>query len=138
MFSLRIAAVALLSIAGVIAAPTHNTGKVSARDEYHSGQATFYNAEESAGNCGWWNNNGDHIVALNTVQYGSTDYVSDWCGKLVRIVNTENGKVRHAVIADSCPGCGEGSLDLSMGLFADLNEGNMDEGIFPIEWTVIF
>lgn len=139
MHALRLATLAALILASVTAAPTGKTaGTIAARGDKHTGHATFYNAEMTAGNCGWWSTNADHIVALNTDQYGDTSSVSGWCGKLLRVVNKENGKVRHAVVADSCPTCPAGSLDLTKGLFADLNGGNMDEGMFPIEWSVIF
>lgn len=133
MYALRIAAVVALSFSTVLAAPA----EVNKRGVSH-GKATFYDTEMSQGNCGWWSTNGDHIVALNTAQYGNTDEVSHYCGRLLRVVNKQNGKVRHAVVADSCPTCEAGDLDMSKGLFADLNGGNMDEGIFPIEWSVIF
>lgn len=121
-------------MAGVSAAPS---GKLNTRDIFDSGKATWYSAGVSEGNCGWWSTNADHIVALNTDQYGSTDSVSEHCGRLVRIVNKLNDKVIHAVVADSCPSCSFGSLDLSKGLFSALTDGDMDVGEFPISWSFI-
>ena len=101
------------------------------------GKATWYASDKSEGNCGWWSTNADHIVALNTIQYGSTDKKSEHCGRLVRIVNENNKKVIHAVVADSCPTCEPNSLDLSKGLFSILADGDLDLGIFPISWSFL-
>lgn len=130
-FSFFAAAAAL--IASVAAAPA---SQVQSRGIF-GGKATWYAADKSEGNCGWWSTNADHIVALNAHQYGSTDKKSEHCGKLIRIVNEKNKKVIHAVVADSCPSCEEGSLDLSKGLFSELTDGDMDLGIFPISWSFL-
>ncbi|KAL4401326.1 hypothetical protein ACI68E_000963 [Malassezia pachydermatis] len=121
-------------VAGVSAAPA---AKVDSRNVFTGGKATWYSAGMSEGNCGWWSTNADHIVALNVEQYGSTDDRSSHCGRLVRIVNNKNNKVLHAVVADSCPSCDFGSLDLSKGLFSDLNDGDLDMGEFPISWSFL-
>ncbi|WFC96800.1 hypothetical protein MBRA1_003463 [Malassezia brasiliensis] len=134
MFFSRVILLAVAAVASVSAAPAP---KVESRDSIHSGHATWYSAGVSEGNCGWWSTNADHIVALNAPQYGSTDKVSEHCGRLIRITNKNNKKVVHAVIADSCPECKWGSLDLSKGLFSALTDGNLDEGVFPIEWSYI-
>ncbi|WFD25047.1 hypothetical protein MNAN1_000009 [Malassezia nana] len=121
-------------VAGVTAAPA---AKLDTRDIFSGGKATWYNSAMSEGNCGWWSTNADHIVALNAPQYGSTDKKSEHCGRLVRIVNEKNHKVMHAVVADSCPECSFGSLDLSEGLFSILTDGDMDLGEFPISWSFL-
>lgn len=56
------------------------------------------------------------------------------CGKQVAILNQQKGIWQYATVVDSCPGCVAGSLDMSPSLFAALNEGNMDQGVFPIGW----
>jgi len=40
---------------------------------------------------------------------------SGWCGRKVVVTNTANGKTMSATVADTCPGCSYGSLDLSTG-----------------------
>ena len=130
-FSFVAAAAAL--IASVAAAPA---SQVQSRGVF-GGKATWYAADKSEGNCGWWSTNADHIVALNAPQYGNLDAVSEHCGRLLRITNKNNNKVVHAVVADSCPECNWGSLDLSKGLFSALTDDNLDEGVFPIEWSFI-
>lgn len=132
MFFSRAILLVVAAVASVSAAPAP---KIEARGS--SGTATWYSAGVSEGNCGWWSTNADHIVALNSDQYGSTDKVSEHCGRLIRITNKINNKVVHAVVADSCPTCSYGSLDLSKGLFSALTDGDLDIGEFPISWSFI-
>ncbi|KAL7420112.1 hypothetical protein Q5752_005078 [Cryptotrichosporon argae] len=94
-----------------------------------TGQATYYAV--GLGACGGTNSDSEAVVALNAAQYGSGAY----CGQTVIITDTETGNTASATIVDLCPGCGEGSLDLSPSLFSTLSNGNMDEGVFPISWT---
>ncbi|KAH6997944.1 RlpA-like double-psi beta-barrel-protein domain-containing protein-containing protein [Ilyonectria sp. MPI-CAGE-AT-0026] len=59
-----------------------------------------------------------------------------YCGRSVRITNTDNGHSVDAIIADSCPSCGNAnSLDLSVGAFDVL--GSRDDSILPIAWKFI-
>ena len=127
---------ALILVAAAVASVSAAPAKLESRD-VSEGKATWYSAGVSEGNCGWWSTNADHIVALNAPQYGSTDSVSEHCGRLIRITNQQNKKVVHAVVADSCPECSFGSLDLSKGLFSALADGDMDLGEFPISWSFI-
>lgn len=133
-FTRAIVLAATALVAGVSAAPALG---LENRNIFTGGKATWYNSGMSEGNCGWWSTNADHIVALNAPQYGSLDSKSEHCGRLVRIVNEKNHKVMHAVVADSCPECKFGSLDLSEGLFSILADGDMDLGEFPISWSFL-
>ncbi|CAD6887194.1 unnamed protein product [Tilletia controversa] len=99
----------------------------------YSGTATFYDA--GLGNCGTTVSPNAMVVALNTAQYGSTSTVSSHCFKTVTITNLKNGKTMNAIVQDSCPTCSFGDLDMSTSLFSALNNGNMDDGIFPISWS---
>ena len=56
----------------------------------------------------------DWIVAQNSAQFGSS-YPSPNCGKSITI--SYNGVTGVATIADECPSCGYGDLDMSRGLF---------------------
>lgn len=58
--------------------------------------------------------NSDWIVAQNTPQFGN-GYPSPNCGKSITI--SYNAITAVATIADACPSCDYGSLDLSRGLF---------------------
>lgn len=91
-----------------------------------TGQGTWYNT--GLGACGWTNKDSDKVVALPTAVYGSGSH----CGKTVHIKNTKNGKTATATVADECPGCGNGGLDMTPGLFKTL--GNLDDGVIPISW----
>ncbi|WFD29876.1 hypothetical protein MSPP1_000890 [Malassezia sp. CBS 17886] len=136
MFFTRSLLLIAAALAGASAAPAHNAGARSSK-VFQGGHATWYSASESQGNCGWWSTNADHIVALNTQQYGSTNDVSNHCGRVVRIVNGNNNKAVHAIVADSCPTCSHGSLDLSKGLFSALTDGDLGQGVFPISWSFL-
>jgi len=68
---------------------------------------------------------------MNAPQYNGGQY----CGQSVTITNLENGNTQTATVADECPGCSWGSLDMSTGLFSALSNGNMGEGVFPISWS---
>ncbi|KAF8264291.1 RlpA-like double-psi beta-barrel-protein domain-containing protein-containing protein [Lactarius quietus] len=74
-----------------------------------NGAFTYYAV--GVGACGATNQPSDFIVALNAAQYGSGGY----CFAVITI--SYGGKSTQATIMDECPGCGDGGLDLSEGLF---------------------
>lgn len=119
MIASNVLAVAL-AVAGSAAAPLAKRS---------SGQATYYAA--GLGACGWTNSGSDSIVAMNAPEWAGGSH----CGQTVTITNNQNGNTQTATVADLCPGCSYGSLDMSTGLFSALNNGNMDAGVFPISWT---
>jgi expansin (peptidoglycan-binding protein) len=57
-----------------------------------------------------------------------------FCGRHVRITNPQTGRTVTAQVADLCPGCGAGSLDMSPAVFHALG-GTDDQGVFPINWN---
>lgn len=95
----------------------------------YSGQATFYSQGGAAGSCGNVNSDSAFIVAVNAAQVNGGSH----CGQTVQIKNTQNGRTITAKVADTCPGCSYGSLDLSMGAFGAL--GDYDQGVLPITWS---
>ncbi|EPQ29646.1 uncharacterized protein PFL1_02866 [Pseudozyma flocculosa PF-1] len=114
-----------VAAAGAVAAPLQKRA--------YSGTATYYAA--GLGACGGTNSGSDFIVALNAPTWGTSDgQRSSHCDQQVVITNNKNGNTQTATVVDLCPGCGYGSLDMSTGLFAALNNGNMDDGVFPITW----
>ncbi|SNX82602.1 uncharacterized protein MEPE_01308 [Melanopsichium pennsylvanicum] len=119
MIASNVLAIALAA-AGAAAAP------IAKRS---SGQATYYAA--GLGACGWTNSGSDFIVAMNAPEWNGGSH----CGQTVTITNTQNGNTQKAQVADLCPGCSYGSLDMSTGLFSALNDGDMDAGVFPISWS---
>lgn len=88
-----------------------NVDSVQKRATYN-GRATFYDV--GLGACGWTNTASDYIVAQNSDQYGS-GYPGPNCGKSISI--SYGGKTLTATIADECPTCPYGGLDMSRGLF---------------------
>lgn len=119
-----VAAIALLP-GGASAAP------VQMQKRHFAGQATYFAV--GLGACGWTSSDADFIVALNTPQYSQDSH----CGQQVAILNQQNGVWQTATVVDECPGCADGSLDMSPALFAALNGGNMDQGVFPIGWHFV-
>ncbi|WVQ96621.1 hypothetical protein IAU59_003726 [Kwoniella sp. CBS 9459] len=120
---------ALFVASAVVAAPVE-TENLEKRIT-HSGQATYFNV--GLGACGWNNEDSDYIVAVNSAQYGLNGYGGN-CGQYLTITNTDNGKSIKAQVADECPTCSWGSLDLSPSAFSALTDGNFDLGVFPISW----
>ncbi|GAA5928873.1 RlpA-like double-psi beta-barrel domain-containing protein [Sporobolomyces koalae] len=95
----------------------------------YSGQATWYTQDGTAGSCGNYNSDYANIVALSYSQVNGGSH----CGQGVKITNTNTGATVYATVADTCPGCGYGSLDLSLGAFDAL--GSRDAGVLPITWS---
>ncbi|GAA5837080.1 hypothetical protein JCM9279_005579 [Rhodotorula babjevae] len=100
----------------------------SASSGTYSGQATFYSQGGAAGSCGNYASDSDYVVAVNAAQMNS-----GWCGRKVTVTNKSNGKTITATVADTCPGCSYGSLDLSTGAFGAI--GSYDTGVLPIAWN---
>ncbi|PWN90135.1 hypothetical protein FA10DRAFT_266634 [Acaromyces ingoldii] len=119
--------------AAATAAPVDSQPEAHLEKRSYSGRATYYQA--GMGNCGWENTGADKIVALNTAQYGSTSDQSEHCGKKVRIHH--NGQTQTATVADSCPTCNYGSLDMSKSLFGALTNDNFDLGEFQMTWEFV-
>jgi rare lipoprotein A (peptidoglycan hydrolase) len=62
---------------------------------------------------------------------------SSWCGRTVRVTNTDNGKTVDVMIQDACPTCETStSLDLSHGAFLQIAEES--QGKVPITWTPLY
>ena len=68
-------------------------------------------------------------MALNSAQFGS-GYPGPNCGRSITI--SANGKQVQATIADQCPSCGYGELDLSEGLFTQF--AGTGAGVFDMTW----
>ncbi|WRT67092.1 uncharacterized protein IL334_004058 [Kwoniella shivajii] len=95
--------------------------------QYANSRATFYDV--GLGACGWYNSANDYIVAQNSAQYGG-GYPGPNCGRSITI--SYGGKQVTATIADECPTCPYGGLDMSRGLFTQFaSEG---AGVFYMTW----
>ncbi|KAK0459799.1 uncharacterized protein EV420DRAFT_1537785 [Desarmillaria tabescens] len=98
---------------------------------YSGGVGTFYYQYGVAGSCGTVHADSDKIVAVSAIVMNSA-----LCGKTITLTNTANGKTVNAVIADTCPGCGDGgaSIDCSTGTFDALADES--DGTFPVTFTL--
>ncbi|GAA5898217.1 hypothetical protein JCM8208_000186 [Rhodotorula glutinis] len=94
-----------------------------------TGKGTWYTQGGAAGSCGKVNSDSAYIVAMNSPQVAGGSH----CGQYVTVTNTANGKSVRAQVADTCPGCSYGSLDLSLGAFKAI--GNLDTGVLPLRWN---
>ncbi|BGP17129.1 hypothetical protein JCM10213_005249 [Rhodosporidiobolus nylandii] len=93
-----------------------------------NGDGTFFFQDGAAGSCGIYNSDSTPIVAVNEAQMNAS-----LCGRRIRITNERNGRTVVATVADTCPGCSYGSLDLSTGAFDQI--ASRDDGRVPIQWT---
>ncbi|OCF71909.1 hypothetical protein I204_07172 [Kwoniella mangroviensis CBS 8886] len=94
---------------------------------YSNSRATFYDV--GLGACGWYNSASDYIVAQNSAQYGS-GYPGPNCGRSISV--SYGGKTISATIADECPTCPYGGLDMSRGLFTQF--ASESAGVFYMTW----
>ncbi|ESK95821.1 non-catalytic module family expn protein [Moniliophthora roreri MCA 2997] len=116
-----------LAVASPVPAPL-KTNSTEATALTHTGRGTWFNVGE--GNCGGWDTNDHHIVAIGKHLYDQNHGSN--CGQWVTITNTKNNKVAHGLVRDSCPSCSDDDLDMSPSLFQLL--GSLDEGVLPIAW----
>ncbi|GAA6002822.1 hypothetical protein JCM10207_007699 [Rhodosporidiobolus poonsookiae] len=106
---------------------TTSTGtQLVATKQIYTGKGTWYTQNGVAGSCGKVNSDSAMIVAMNTPQKSGS------CGKYVTVKNQANGKSIRALVADECPSCAWGSLDLSTGAFKAL--ASLDTGLIGITW----
>ncbi|KAF8636194.1 hypothetical protein AX17_003682 [Amanita inopinata Kibby_2008] len=94
----------------------------------HVGRGTWFHV--GLGNCGNWNVDSDHIVAIPKSLYDHNGGHN--CGQWIEIVNVRNGKKAFGLTRDSCPSCGSGDLDMSPSLFSVLD--SLDVGVLKISW----
>ncbi|KAI1787092.1 barwin-like endoglucanase [Ganoderma leucocontextum] len=103
------------------------------------GDATFY--APGLGSCGQFNTEADFIVAVDiaTIQSfpGATanPNANPMCGRQL-LVTGPDGKTVTVTVADTCPGCAPGSLDLTPTAFQQL--ASLDVGrLHGISWTLL-
>ncbi|KAL7334287.1 hypothetical protein PS15p_203074 [Mucor circinelloides] len=111
----------------------HKQKDSSASKDYpNAGKGTFF--APNRGSCGWKNTKNDLIVAVNAKDMANKKHKSDEnpnCGRMVEIVNASGDKVK-AQVADTCPECSKGDLDLSPAAFIKL--APFKQGIVKIRW----
>ncbi|KAI4146037.1 MAG: hypothetical protein LQ340_006065 [Diploschistes diacapsis] len=104
----------------------------------HYGEATYYYQGGAAGSCGNYNSDQAYIAALSTYWMDQGTF----CGRTIDITNNGGGDDNNGVgqtitvtVADTCEGCDENHIDLSVGAFEGLTGGNLDPpGEFNIVW----
>ncbi|MFK3984422.1 RlpA-like double-psi beta-barrel domain-containing protein [Micromonospora sp. NPDC050397] len=90
-----------------------------------AGRATWYNP--GLGACGHYNDGGDLVVALP-----SHVFRSQLCGARVDI--SSGGRTVQVTIADECPPCASGDLDLSQAAFTVL--APLSQGVIQVQWSI--
>jgi expansin len=94
----------------------------------YSGEATYY-AADGTGACGFKASPNDLLVAA----MNKSQYAKSWCGQCV-LVTGPKGTVKVRIV-DLCPGCSQGSLDLSEQAFAAI--AALSAGRVKITWHVV-
>lgn len=121
--------------AAVTSSSSSSSGGSSLLPGSYSGDLTWY--DTGMGSCGVTSSSTDAIVALSHVLMtplnGANPNTNPLCGKKINI--TYGGKTMTATILDTCPGCAEGDLDLSQGLFNELT--NYGDGrVYGATWSL--
>ncbi|KAK4516633.1 killer toxin resistant protein [Mucor velutinosus] len=113
----------------------HKQGNNDSNDYPNAGKGTFFSPNR--GSCGWKNTKNDLIVAVNAPDMANKKHKSDEnpkCGRMVEVVNAAGDKVK-AQVADTCPECSKGDLDLSPAAFIKL--APFKQGIVKIRWRYL-
>ncbi|KAL5519665.1 hypothetical protein ACEPAH_1348 [Sanghuangporus vaninii] len=103
-----------------------------AKRTFSSARLTWYDSSVGITACGGTFSNNDHVVALNSQQFGS-GFPGPNCGKNIRI--TVGGKSVTAQVVDNCPGCPFAGLDLTEGLFSVFADPSV--GVLTGSWDFI-
>jgi expansin (peptidoglycan-binding protein) len=103
------------------------------RGDSFTGEANRFEGEIS-GSCGSTETDDSLSVALNAAQYGAMGQKSQHCGRSVRI--THGDQSVDAVVADCCPDCDFGDLDVTEAVYQALG-GSGDMVALDIRWQFI-
>ncbi|KAK0464410.1 uncharacterized protein EV420DRAFT_1040451 [Desarmillaria tabescens] len=82
------------------------------------------------GNCGYIDGNNDKILAMSKSFYDANGGSN--CNQWVSIVNEGNGKSAYGLLRDSCESCGWDDIDMSPGLFEELDD--LSTGELTVKW----
>ncbi|KAL1989036.1 hypothetical protein VTN96DRAFT_5799 [Rasamsonia emersonii] len=100
-----------------------------------TGRGTAYYQYGVAGSCGQVHSDSDLIAAIANGK--------SYCGKQIRAKNTGSndgvgglGNELTVTVADTCPSCGAGDVDFSIGAWNQLTN-NSPLGTFNVEWEFI-
>ncbi|KAI8331460.1 hypothetical protein BD560DRAFT_494130 [Blakeslea trispora] len=97
------------------------------------GSGTHYDVAAGVGSCGETKSNDDLVVALNKDQMknGPNPNTNYRCGLRVSVKGAKGST--YATVADTCPGCASGSIDMSPSLYSVVC-GDLDLGVCDITW----
>lgn len=116
-FTVAAVSAIILGALAINAAPT-------AEKRSTSGSATWYRQNGTTGSCGITHSDDDKVIAV------SEDMAGKHCGQKITIKHGD--KTTTATVADTCPECDHGHLDLSRGAFEAL--ASFEQGEVPITW----
>lgn len=120
---------------------TPNNNESPGGISFTSGKATWY--YPGLGSCGKTHGNGDMIAAISQATMekyanGQNSNNHPFCGKTVKVtVESGENKGKSVIVQawDTCPGCSEGSIDLSPAAFNQL--AHQDVGLLDISMTIL-
>ncbi|KAK0439852.1 riboflavin aldehyde-forming enzyme [Armillaria borealis] len=111
----------------VSAAPIAAAAELAKRTD-HVGRGTWF--YPGKGNCGYVDGNNDKILAMAKSFYDANGGSN--CNQWVEIVNEGNGKSAYGLLRDSCESCGWNDIDMSPGLFEELDD--LSTGELTVKW----
>ncbi|KAI8067665.1 uncharacterized protein B0P05DRAFT_552468 [Gilbertella persicaria] len=99
-----------------------------------TGLGTHYDV--GSGSCGEFDTNSDLVVAVNKAQMqnGPNPNKNPHCYQMVSIRGDMGNVV--AKVTDTCPACGEGSLDMSPSVY-EIVCGTLASGVCHITWNFL-
>ncbi|KAF2839015.1 hypothetical protein M501DRAFT_1031176 [Patellaria atrata CBS 101060] len=102
-----------------------------ARQAHTQGTATFFFQNGGIGSCGEQHSDNEFLVAM------ASSFNNEFCGRGIIVTNINggqgNGNQVSARIVDTCPSCASNDLDLSVGAFSALTNGDLDLGVIAID-----
>jgi hypothetical protein len=129
------------SPAAQTSSPAAGSGSSSppASGQVYTGDITFYDPDGNYGSCGDKIQNSEDAVALPLSMMKAVSSKSNghpWCGKKIAI--QFNGQTFTATVKDSCPGCNDGDVDMTSGLFKKVTGGTVDgRGKGLAKWSFV-
>lgn len=115
------------------AAASATAGTGGSTGETYTGDITYYTP--GMGSCGIENTSSDMIVAISHVLMESAGVANPnknpYCNRTIMI--SYNGNEVPATVTDTCPGCEEGSIDLTEALFYKVAPSG-DGRVHDVKW----
>ncbi|MCJ1352253.1 MAG: hypothetical protein MMC33_002237 [Icmadophila ericetorum] len=107
-----------------------------------SGRGTVYLQEGGTGSCGTPNPD-DAIIAAISDSWMLGESPGPYCGRYIQATNVGSddgvggaGSTFNVLVADTCPSCGPGDVDFSVGAWNALTNG-APYGTFDVVWQFI-